>query len=145
MRIFTPLLLLLFLFNTLNLVSQTKSKAAKTTWGEEVKMAKRTYLSDIVGQDDDGIYAVQMSVGGMMRSGKILLERYDKNMNLALSNELELEHKGDDLRFEGVRQLDSKLYLFSSYTNDDTDKNYLFYQQMRIGRVQYYIVSLERS
>lgn len=121
-------LLIVTLFASSALYSQSKSKAAKTIWGDDVRMSKRTFLNDIVGQDDDGIYAVQMSVGGMMRSGKILLERYDSNMNLSLSKELELEHNGDDLRYEGVRQLDEKLYLFSSYTNDDTEKNYLFYQ-----------------
>ena len=46
-------------FLSLNSIGQTKSKDVDILWGPELKASKKTTLSNIVGYDETGIYAIK--------------------------------------------------------------------------------------
>lgn len=125
----TIVLLILSNLIALGAISQTKSKKVDIIWGNEYKQSKKSTLSDVVGYDDTGIYALKFKAGGVYGlNSKYTLEHYDNEMNLSKSYELILEEgkKNRDLEFISI--LDNNLYLFSSFRNQKLKKKFLFVQ-----------------
>ncbi|WMJ75511.1 hypothetical protein RCC89_20450 [Cytophagaceae bacterium ABcell3] len=90
--------------------------------GNETKAKRKTTLSDIIGFDDSGIYAVRTK----FNAKKVSLEYYDNSMNLKLSQPLQLKTEGKNRDYEFAVHLNDKLYLFSSFHNQKLKKNFLF-------------------
>lgn len=114
----------LFWFSLVALLSfgQVKSKKVTILWGAEQKESKKSTLSDIVGYDKTGFYAIK-------REKKVLtIEHFNMQMNKTKSIELNLEEQNKEKEFEFIINLNKKLYLFSSFRNQKLKKNFLFMQ-----------------
>ena len=81
-------------FLSLNSIGQTKSKDVDILWGPELKASKKSTLSDIVGYDETGIYAIKTKRKGLYGlNSTVTLEHYDKEMSQSKSVEIELEEQ----------------------------------------------------
>ena len=123
-RIITIIVLLTIGFN---LLAQTRTKKVKVTFGDELKVKKRTTLADIVGKDASGYYALKIKVRAFGNSD-ISLEHFNNRMHLTQSVPLDLSYNKKTKEYESILNIDDKLYLFSSFRNDDKKKKFLFVQ-----------------
>ncbi len=117
------------IFFILTFSSQVKSNKVNIKWGPELKESKRSTLSDLVGYDNSGIYALKFTRRGLARF-EYSLEYFDQNLNKTKSLQLELKYKKKDRYYEGIVQLNNELYLFSSYKDQKIKKNNLFVQKV---------------
>ena len=112
-------------------VAQPINKKAKTTWGQEMRATKRSTLSDIVGHDETGVYAIRFISKGLYGLiNDLQLEHYDQNMNLTTSTEIEMKYEEGKRNLEFILHLNDQLYLFSSYKDQKQKKNILFVQEI---------------
>ena len=121
---------ILLMTSCLTLFAQTKSADTQISWGEKSKLDKRSFMSDILGEDESAIYTLVSHFGGILRPGNIEIEKYDHDLKKIISNELDLSYEKKDLVFEDLLMIDNQLYLFTSFVNKSTDINYFFYQQI---------------
>lgn len=103
--------------------AQQKNPVVK--WGNEFKSSSRASLSDIVGHDDTGIYAIK--VRGVRN---YTLEHYDLNLSPTRSLDLDFKENGINCKVEAILQLNNKLYLFTSLPHNKTKKNTLSVQEI---------------
>lgn len=121
----------LFAFLALHAIGQKKSDKVNVLWGPEQEASRKSTLSDIVGYDETGIYALKRKESGMYFSNTSLtLEHYDKKMAPTKSIEVELEAQGKETDFEFIIHIDNVMYLFSSFANQKLKKNFLFAQRI---------------
>ena len=112
-------------FSPLLSLAQLKTDKVDILWGQELKDSKKATLSDIVGYDNTGIYAIKTQRKGLYGArSSARLEHYDNAMNQSRSVELALPER--DLEF--ILQLDNQLYLFTSFRNQRLRRNLLFVQ-----------------
>lgn len=110
---------------------QPRPKDVDIIWGNKQRASKRTTLSDVVGYDETGIYALKtISKGLYGMSSYLALEQYDHEMNQTRSVEIELEHQKKSLSLEFVLQYNRELYLFSSFKDQKEKRNLLYVQQV---------------
>ncbi len=121
-------LLFPFLFLSLTLLAQRGP--VDVDWGNEHKEPRSAVLTDLIGNDVTGYYALRLGTGSGMFSneGKIFIEKYNMSMKLVKSSEIKLVYKKKDLNFVDIKLIDDKLYLFTSYRNKKRKINYLFAQ-----------------
>mgnify|MGYP001036886257 CR=1 FL=1 len=109
--------------------------SGKMKWGEEYKEPSNSYLSEILGNDGTGFYALRRQIkGGMMTGGspqKIYIEKYNQNMKLRKSKQIDLRYKKKKRDFEKMLYLNGQFYLFTSFNNMAHKANYLFVQSIR--------------
>lgn len=113
--------LALFLFS-IPLFAQ-QSPAVK--WGDEFRASSRSSLSDIVGHDNTGIYAIKIR-----GKKKYTLEHYDTNLSPTRTLDLDFEEEGIPCVVETILQLRNKLYLFTSRSSNRERKNTLSVQEI---------------
>ena len=119
----------LFTFSALYSMGQTKSKKVDILWGPELKASKKSTLSDIVGYDETGIYAIKKKIRALYGlNSPITLEHYDQKMALSKSVEIELKEQKKKRKFEFIIHIDNEMYIFSSFANQKLKKNFLFVQ-----------------
>jgi len=131
-------LFLIALINTLlvaTLFSQGKMNLpAEINWGNEIKEPSNTYLSDILGVNDDGFYSLrqksQTSFSGD-NPQEIYIEYFDRDMKLKKAKEISLKHKRKRRDLEKVLYLNGNLYLLTSFNNQAHRANYLFVQDIK--------------
>lgn len=116
---------LLLLASTVAFSQQTTNKA-EVQWGTEYEVDKKVTLSDIVGYDASGIYALKSNY--IYNDKSPIIAFYDNNMNLVKSTELELKQENKYKKFENIIQFNNNLYLFTSFKNQKLEKNFLFVQ-----------------
>lgn len=132
----------LILFAFLNLISVNAIFAqpdtefsGEMTWGEEYKEPTNSYLSEILANDGSGFYALRRQLkGGIMTGGspqKIYIEKYNQNMKLKKSKQIDLRYKKKNRDFEKVLYLNNQFYLLTSFNNKAHKANYLFVQSIR--------------
>ena len=125
------LLFLILLASSQSLYAQPRPKEVDITWGKKYKATKRTTLSDVVGYDATGIYAVKtISKGLYGLNSYIALEHYDNDMDQSKSVEIELKHNKKSLELEYVLQFHGGLYLFTSYKDQKQKQNFLYVQRI---------------
>src|SRR5688572_3886412 len=90
--------------------------------GQEIKASKRATLEDIVGYDKNGYYILKSS------KDDLLLEYYDKQLQIKRSEVLNLKADGKERHYEFILQLGNQLYLFTSLNNTKDKKNCLYAQ-----------------
>jgi hypothetical protein len=95
--------------------SQQNAQNVNILMGQEVKASKRATLEDIVGYDSNGYYVLKFDKADLM------LEYYDKQLNLKRSELLDMRAGGKEKQYEFIVQLNNKLYLFASL-NDQKGK-----------------------
>jgi hypothetical protein len=121
----------LFIFSGTTIYSQVKPKSVDIVWGEEQKASKKVTLTDIVGYDDTGIYALKNQMKSAYKDySAFTLEHYNRQMNQTKSVEVELKEYGKDTKYVFIIHLKSILYLFSSSRNQKTKINSLFVQKI---------------
>ncbi|MGB3584943.1 MAG: hypothetical protein WBA23_00315 [Tunicatimonas sp.] len=127
---------LVFWFSVIVTVAQPRNREVDIRWGETVRVSRSSTLEDIIGYDSDGVYTIRKSES--MYANSILnlssfkaIERYDHNMNLVRSVEVDLRHENHrKRRFEQVILYHGKLLLFTSFPNKDKKQNQLFVQEV---------------
>ncbi len=109
--------------------------SGEMTWGQEYKEPSNSYLSEILGNDGSGFYALRRQLkGGIMTGGspqKIYIEKYDQDMKLKKSKEIDLRYKKKKRDFEKVLYLNNQFYLLTSFNNKAHKANYLFVQSIK--------------
>ncbi|MFN0275573.1 MAG: hypothetical protein ACKVPJ_07505, partial [Chitinophagales bacterium] len=107
-------------------VTITYPQNPKLDLSEEMSEPKRSTIYDIIGTSSDAFYAVRVDVDFL--KAKLTIERYDKNYNVKISEELEMEADGDDLQYENTILFNQKLYVFGSHFSrkEDVEKLYAF-------------------
>ncbi len=119
------------------LIAQPRPKEVDITWGEKYRASKKTTLSDVVGYDGTGIYAIKhISKGFYGLNSYLALEHYDNDMNQTRSVEIELKHNRDELSFEFMLQYNGRLYLFSSFKDQKEKQNFLYVQPINTHSLQ---------
>ncbi len=104
---------------------QKLSQSVDVIWGKEFKESKKTTLTDIVGYDESGIYALKARTGLFAATQKSL-GHFDNRMNQTKSVELIQNYKDNELYTDEVIQFNKNLYLLSIFINQKQKKNYLF-------------------
>ncbi len=122
------LLILLFSFSSFLLFAQRGP--VDVNWGKEYKEPRNSILTEFIGKDATGFYALRQGVGeGLLsKEGSIFIERYNKKMNLIISNEVKLSYKNKDLTYEGIELVGDDLLLFTSFKNRKKKIHYIFSQ-----------------
>jgi hypothetical protein len=127
---------------TLVLLSIHFSKAQKldfgVKWGKEFDASRKSSLSDIVGYDATGIYAVKVQdkVRGWFKVPVYSLDKYDPNLNFSKSNEIEIQENGKDCEVSYFLHLKGKLYVFYSFLDNKNKKKLLFVDEIDKGTLQ---------
>ena len=130
------LIFAILLFFSLNILAQNEAEfLGELRWGQELKKPRNTYLSEILGTDAGGFYALRLQRKGGLLSGtkpqKIFIEKYDEDMNLKKAKEIDLHYKKKKRDFEKVLLLNHQFYLLTSFFNKAHKTNYLFVQSIR--------------
>lgn len=125
-KLFTIIILLSMVFN---LSAQTRTKKVNVTFGDELKVKKKTTLGDIIGKDDSGLYALKIK-RKLFGHSDITLEHFNNRMQLTKSVPLELLHSEKKRVYEGILNIDNRLILFTSFINQKKKKKYLFKQSI---------------
>jgi len=133
--IFSLLSLAVFLTLNNSLVAQADVDfSGSLKWGEELKEPNNSYLSEVLGSDSDGFYALRLKTKGGLLSGakpqKIFIEKYNENMDLKKAKEIDLRYKRKKRDFEKMMYLNGKFYLMTSFNNLAHKTNYLFVQSI---------------
>lgn len=125
------LIFCLIIFSGPFIYGQVKSKKVDVLWGDEQKESRKATLSDVVGYDETGIYAIKRQNKGLYSlNTTFTLVKYDKKMNESVSVEIDLEEQNKKKSLEFIVQLNKELYLFSSFTNQKLKTNFLFVQSI---------------
>jgi hypothetical protein len=121
---------LLFIASTLfSFTYMAGSKYAIVTWGPELKEPSGSTISDIIGADESGIYAVRTKRKGLF-SYIIILESFDAKMNQRATKEFVMKYNDKELEYEFSILSDGRLFLFGSFYNAKLSKSFLFYQEI---------------
>ena len=131
-------LFFLVLINTLLAASlfaqQQMNLPAEINWGNEIKEPSNTYMSDILGVDDNGFYTLrQKSITSFSGENpqEIYIEYFDRDMKLKKAQEINLKYKKKKRDLEKVLYLNGNLFLLTSFNNQAHKSNYLFVQEVK--------------
>ncbi len=113
------------IFSGLSITAQMNLKHGDLYMGPEIKSNKKGTLEDIVGMDKDGYYMVRAEP-----QNKFYLEKYDHDLNLVKSEEIELGKGGDRKYMEFAEQLNGEIYLFTSQYNPSVKQKVLFAERI---------------
>jgi hypothetical protein len=95
----------------------------KVIWGKEFTAPSSSTLGDIIGYDRSGFYVVRNQTKAF--SNKLSIERFDNQLNLAKSIDLELVEDGKKSFLEYFLHLDGRLWMFTSFPDSKSKKNVL--------------------
>jgi hypothetical protein len=118
----------------------TNAQNLGVKWGESYKNRKNSYITKIIGEDEDGYYAFRYS-GGYVFSyvPHIWLDKYS-NFSLAqqFSKEMEIPTRsGEEVMIEDMLQIKGRFILLTSFFNRDASKKSVFaYGVDSTGKVQ---------
>lgn len=118
------------------IIGQEKSNKVNIKWGPEQKESKKSTLSDIIGHDETGFYALKTQLKNLGFSAIITLEHFNKELEKTKSVEIELKEKKNYKRLEGVYQLNNKLYLLTSIIDKKNKINRLFIETINKQTLQ---------
>jgi len=110
-------------FSITILFGQSRSDAADVQWGNEIKAAKKSTLSNLIGSDKDGIYAL------FSASPHYYIAKYDLNLNQILVSPIEFDkidktEKGAE--FEYITMFYDQIFLFYSIDDKKAKVNTLY-------------------
>lgn len=97
-------------------------------WGQEFDASRKSTLTDIIGYDATGIYAIQARVG--FSKSEYTLEHYDKSFKPTHAFDLQLKGNRDKATVNNVFFLRGKLYMFYSTPERSIKKNILSLQEI---------------
>jgi len=114
----------LMIFLSLNLTAQMKLEHGDLYMGPEIKSNKKGTLEDIVGMDNEGYYMIRAE------PKEFFLEKYNLDLKLDKSEEIELGKGSDRKYMEFAEQLDGEIYLFTSQFNQSVKQKVLFAEKI---------------
>ncbi len=130
--------------------AQSQNLNFSVKWGQEIEASRKSSLSDIIGYDASGIYAIKVRHRSLLAGGNsYTLDRFDNNFVPTKTFDLDIEEDGNECDVSSVMQLKSKLYVFYSYLKKKEKKNLLFVdeidkttlqpkkQKQKIGEIDY--------
>ena len=119
-------------------------------WGQEIEASRRSSLSDIIGYDASGIYAIKSRQRGIIAGRySYTLDHFDNNFAPTKTFDLDIEEDGTECDVSSLLQLKNKLYVFYSYLKKKEKKNILVVdeidkatlqpkkQKQKIGEIDY--------
>ncbi len=110
---------------SVSLIGQAFSQSKPDIYiGPEIKTQKRGTLEDIIGYDHEGYYTVRTE------PREFFLEKYDKDLNLVKSQEIELGRGIDRKSLEFTEQLRDEIYLFTSQRDQSNKEKILYASQI---------------
>ncbi|HRX95792.1 MAG TPA: hypothetical protein P5514_02505 [Bacteroidales bacterium] len=114
----------IIIISAITAFSQKYADFVHIQWGAALKEKKTNTLDDIVGYDDSGFF-ITKSV-----KRKIFIEHFNQELKKTNSRELVIEEGGKKRLYQGIKQINGELYLFSSFLNQKHKKHYLFVQTL---------------
>jgi hypothetical protein len=135
MRLKHPLILAFAISMSLQGISQQMEFMVRP--GKEFAAPRNSTLEDIIGYDATGIYTIKGRYRGMLLGGKSnTLEHFNNEFEGTKSFDLEIKENGNNCEVEEILQLNNKLYIFYSYANNGSKKNWLFVKEIDKGSLQ---------
>src|SRR5690349_12974915 len=90
----------------------------KVKWGREFSAPRSSTVSDIIGFDQTGFYVLKKTFrGGLLGRQVPNIERFDNNLNMVKSIELDLTEAGEKTNLQYLLHLNGRLLMFSSFPN----------------------------
>jgi hypothetical protein len=120
----SALLAILFTVIYLHTYSQVISKKVNLVWGPKLEEPRRSHLESIITTDETGMYILKS------HKQNVFIEHFTKDMNKTLSVKLVLKHKDKEMMFRFISVIKSKIYVFSTFLNQEKKKNYFFVQEI---------------
>lgn len=96
--------------------------------GEDVKAKKKETISDIIGFDNRGFYALKGNLSIFATEPKI--QFYDKNYALIHEEELDTEVDGSNSRINDIIHWNDRILIFHTYKDSKTKLNTLYVQEV---------------
>ncbi|MFN6944149.1 MAG: hypothetical protein ACK4ND_04310 [Cytophagaceae bacterium] len=114
---------IIFLFLSVEIQSQN------INWGENLKYGPRENIINFIGEDETGFYVLIKKTTDFTLRPSYWLERYNSNMELVFSKELEIPVKKDEnlqAFFSSLYYVEGKLMLFYSVFNRATRERFAY-------------------
>lgn len=125
------LLLITILFSQFSIMTYADNDIVDITWGDDLKESRKSTLSDIIAYDESGFYTLSTKVGGVYGNNDLVkISHFDNQIKLVKEAELELLLGKKEMEFEFSVQMNSEIYVFSSYADKKTKKNALYTQTL---------------
>ena len=124
---------LVFALLLITVSSSLFAQVYEATWGKEIVNPRKTFISGIVGGDEEHFYVFRTAYASLFfPKPKLMLEKYSKDdMSLVYSKELKLTSvKSKKVQFEQIFCLKGKIILFTSFYDKATDMNTAFAQEV---------------
>jgi hypothetical protein len=96
--------------------------------GQDVKAKKKETISDIIGFDSRGFYALKGSLSIFATEPKI--QFYDKSYSLIHEEELDTEVDGSNSRIVDIMHWNDKILVFHNYKSSKTKLNTMYVQEV---------------
>jgi hypothetical protein len=110
------LLLVVLLCTTINVFSQKLD----VVWGKEIQPDKKGYISEVVGYDDNGYYAIRE------QKNKSFLIRYNNDHEVEFEKEIKTKIGKIETEWEGIYMFQKNFVLFVTYKDKKVDRNKLY-------------------
>ena len=107
-----------------DLNAQLKTENGELYLGPEIKSTKKGTLEDIIGKDSEGYYMVRAE------PRKFYLEKFNHDLSLIKSEEIDLGKGATKKYLEFAEQLDGEIYLFTSQYDQSTKQKVLYVEKM---------------
>ncbi len=129
-----------FLLSTLFLIlfsiqglAQADIVPARIDWGPEFEEPNNSFISKVIPAGKN-FYAIRhkMKSGIIAGNRKVFIEKFNENMDLVKSQDINLSYKNKQLNFEDMIIINNNLFLLSSFHNKAKKKNYLFSQMINM-------------
>ena len=105
-------------------------KPYRVTWGDEERDSRKVTLRDVLGSDESGIYILKTKTKRKGIDSEVVIARYDDQMNMEKSVEVDLGAGEKDRTFAFSKNLDGNIFLFTGFPDKKSDRNRLFVQQL---------------
>ena len=122
MKVLIAVSLLLSSFTTL----LAQSSEYSITLGPELPYKKRSTLSKIIGDDENGFYTLRRN----LLSSKMNVVSYDHKLFERRNTRQRIDEDGEGLNYEDVIYFNNNLFLLASAINKEAKKNNLYIQSI---------------
>jgi hypothetical protein len=112
---------LVFLLLVLNPISSFLQNV-EVTFGPIYKYGSKTKGSEVIGQDENGVYV--MNYTRLFREKGYVFELYDNALNLVLQKDIILPVEG--MEIDDIMMIEGEIVVFITYFNKETNINYLY-------------------
>lgn len=110
--------------------SQTKSKNIKIKWAEQTKSKSRFADVSRFFRIKDDYFAYKIERKGLFSPIVPFLEKYDSDLNYLNNSVLPKKGFPDGRLYEGILDVDDKVYIFSSKLDKATNSKTIFFQTL---------------